>query len=124
MELRPEQIVDLIRWLDAEVDNGGFHQFFNNSAGDKTADTIAALEEIGAINAAGIVRRAAAMFPGGMPPGNRDERMKILWREFPDPKIFDPLNEEFYAYPDGPLETLLANFAAKSGFPLDPYWTV
>jgi hypothetical protein len=123
MELRPEQIVDLVRWLDREVENGGFHQFFNNSPGDKTAETFAALETIGAPRTAGILRRAAAMFPSGMPPQDRDARMEILWRQIPDPKTFDPLNDEFYAYPDGPLETLLANFAAKSRSPLDPYWT-
>jgi hypothetical protein len=124
MLLRPEEIVELIRWLDAEVDNGGFHQFFNNSPGDKTAETIAALESVGATKTADIVRRAAARFPGGTPPQNRDERMAVLWREFPDPGAFDPLNEEFYGYPDGLLETLLARFADKSDIPLSPYWTV
>jgi hypothetical protein len=124
MELRPEEIVDLVRWLDTEIDNGGFHQFFHNSAGDRTAETIAALEAIGAPRIADIVRRAAAMFPGGMPPRDRDERMSVLWRRFPDPKIFDSINEEFYAYPDGLLETLITSFAAKSGLPPDPFWTV
>jgi hypothetical protein len=119
-----QEIVDLVRWLDREVENGGFHQFFNNSPGDKTAETIAALEEIGATKTADILRRAAAMFPAGAPPQDRDERLTVLWRQFPDPKTFDPLNDEFYAYPDGLLEMLLAKFAEKSGVALDPYWTV
>jgi hypothetical protein len=41
MEMPPEEIVELVRWPDAEVNNGGFHQFFNNSAGNRTAATIA-----------------------------------------------------------------------------------
>ena len=124
MELRPSEIVDLVRWVDAEVNNGGFHQFFNNSSGDKTVETIVALTQIGATKTAGIVRSAAAMFPGGMPPRDRKERIEILWREFPDPRSFYSLNEEFYEYPDGLLETLITNFAAKSGAAPDPYWNV
>lgn len=122
--MSPDEIVDLVNWLDTEVDNGGFHQFFNNAAGDRTADTIVALETIGATKTADILRHAAALFPAGMPPHDRHERMAVLWQAFPDPKVFYPLNEEFYAYPDGLLEALVAEFAAKSGLPPDPSWTV
>ena len=38
----------LIEALEAEVNNGGFDQYFYNSAGDNTAETIQALETIGA----------------------------------------------------------------------------
>jgi hypothetical protein len=121
--MSPEEVVELVHWLDLEVDNGGLHQFFNNSAGDKTTDTIAALEAIGAFQTANILQRAAAMFPGGMPPGDRDERVAILWKNFPDPKVFDQLNEEFYAYPDDLLRRL-EDFKAKNGLPGDPSWQV
>jgi hypothetical protein len=118
-----EKVVDLIVWLDLEVDNGGFHQFFNNSAGDMAADTIIALETIGAVQTANILQRATAMFPGGMPPQNRDERVAILWKLFPDPKVFYPLNEEFYAYPDDLLRRL-EEFKGKKGLLPGPIWQV
>ena len=67
----PEELVDLIGALEREVNNGGFHQYFYNSAGDRTAETIQALEIVGAFRMADIVKRAAQMFPSGMPPKDR-----------------------------------------------------
>ena len=50
-----DEVVDLIDALEGEVNNGGFHQYFYNSAGDRTAETIQALEIIGAFAMADIV---------------------------------------------------------------------
>ena len=61
--LLTDDAVDLIDALEGEVNNGGFHQFFYNSAGDRTTETIQALEIVGAFAMADIVRRAAQMFP-------------------------------------------------------------
>jgi penicillin V acylase-like amidase (Ntn superfamily) len=74
--------------LEAEVNNGGFHQFFYNSAGDNTEDTIQALEIIGAATMAEITRRAAAMFPGRMPPRDRFLRQDVLLKNYPDSAAF------------------------------------
>jgi hypothetical protein len=38
--------------IEADVNNGGFHQFFFNSAGDRVVQDIAALRLIGANKAA------------------------------------------------------------------------
>jgi hypothetical protein len=43
-----DETITFIDDLEAEVNNGGFHQYFYNSAGDNTAEAIRALEEIGA----------------------------------------------------------------------------
>src|SRR4051812_7921032 len=72
VELKPGEVRQLVTELEAEVNNGGFDQFFFNSAGDQTARTIGALEFIGAKHTAAIVRAAAAKFPGGMPPADRE----------------------------------------------------
>jgi hypothetical protein len=40
--MSPDEVVDLIGALEGEVNNGGFHQYFYNSAGDNTAETIQA----------------------------------------------------------------------------------
>jgi hypothetical protein len=63
--------------LEDEVNNGGFHQFFYNDAGNNTLQTIQALEAVGAAKIAAIVKRAA-MFPGGMPPKDRFARQDVL----------------------------------------------
>lgn len=106
------EITALIHALEDEVNNGGFHQFFYNSAGDNTMETIQALEAIGAVTMADIVKRAAAKFPGEMPPKDRFARQDILLESFPQAAAFRELDEEFYDYPDD-LSGLLARFRSK-----------
>ena len=107
--MSPDIVADLIEALEGEVNNGGFDQFFYNSAGDKTAETILALEAIGAARTADIVKRAAAMFPGGMPPKERFARQDILLTAFPSSEAFKALDNEFYEYFDD-LEGLTENY--------------
>jgi hypothetical protein len=104
-----QDVVDLVDAVEGEVNNGGFHQFFNNNAGDNTMETIQALEIIGAKNMADIVRRAAAMFPGGMPPKERFARQEVLLEKYPRAEAFESLNDEFFAYPDD-VARLLAKY--------------
>ena len=108
-----EDVERLVGWLEAEVNNGGFDQFFFNSAGDEAAATIEALEAIGAFSTAAIVRRACARFPGGMPPADRDERQARLEEVSPDTDAFEAEDEQFYAYEDD-LSALVAAHADRS----------
>ena len=110
--MSPDEVVDSIDALEGEVNNGGFHQYFYNSAGDRTAETIRALEIIGAFKMAEIVRKAAQMFPNGMPPTDRFERQEILLTLYPKAIEFRELDEEFYGYPDK-LADLLANYRSS-----------
>jgi hypothetical protein len=55
-----EKTLYVIWWLEAEVNNGGFDQYFFNSAGDNARDVPPALERIGAPVTAALVRRTAA----------------------------------------------------------------
>jgi hypothetical protein len=117
--LSRQDVVRLVELFEGEVNNGGFHQFFYNSTGNETAEIIQALEKIGARKVADIVRRAAAKFPGGMPPKDRFVRQDLLLdRVDPEIKIFDELDEEFYSYPDD-LQGLLEKYAAgfENDFP-------
>jgi YD repeat-containing protein len=99
-QLSMDKVVDLIDALEGEVNNGGFHQYFYNSAGDRTAETIQALEIVGAFAMADIVKRAAQKFPYGMPPKNRFERQDVLLGAYPSAAAFRALDEEFYQYPE------------------------
>jgi hypothetical protein len=94
------KVVALIEALEAEVNNGGFDQFFFNDAGDRTAETIEALRAIGANHTASIVQAAAAKFPGGMPPIDRDMRQEVLERVSPDSDAFEEQDDAFYEYKD------------------------
>ena len=106
-----DQVPEFITDLEDEVNNGGFHQYFYNSAGDNTAETIQALEKIGALKIADILRRAAGRFPDGMPPKERFTRQDVLLKDFPDTQVFRDLDEEFYDYPDN-LADLLRKYNA------------
>jgi hypothetical protein len=104
-----ERVFMQVWWVEAEVNNGGFHQFYFNSAGNDAADTPAALEAIGAAKTAAIVRRANARFPGGEPPANRYARQGVLDQLDPDIRVFSDLDHEFYTGPED-LEALLYAF--------------
>lgn len=102
-------IQELIDELEAEINNGGFNQFFFNSAGNHTEEIIKALVKIGAFRTAEIVKKAASKFPGGMPSKDRDERQEALEEISPDSDAFEELDEEFLAYEDD-LASLVANY--------------
>ena len=106
------QIAELVEALEAEVNNGGFDQFFFNSAGDKTPETISALKAIGAKRTADIVSRAAAKFPGGLPPSDRTKRQELLEKVSPDADAFDAEDDAFLKYEEN-LSDLLKKYTAK-----------
>ncbi len=105
-------VVELVRELEAEVNNGGFDQFFFNSGGDRTAETISALGTIGAHHTARILAKASAKFPGNGPPRNWAERQTVLLRISPDGEAFEEEDEAFLKYEDD-LEKLIG--AIESG---------
>jgi len=107
-----QRIIDLIADLEGEVNNGGFHQFFYNDAGNDTAEIIEALRVIGATKMADIVVRAASVFPSKMSPKDRVARQDILLEKFPNSVAFRDLDEEFYDYPDD-LRVLLAKYIER-----------
>jgi hypothetical protein len=106
-------IVELVKDLEAEVNNGGFHQYFNNSSGDNAAETVEALETIGALNVAGILKRAISRFEGNNVPKQRSVRLEVLWNKFPETDEFYDLDAEFLAYPDD-LSALLLKYKGNA----------
>jgi hypothetical protein len=108
-KLTKEEVVELVGELESEVNNGGFDQFFFNSSGDKAADTIVALEQIGAKHTADIFRQAVSKFPGGMPSTNRFERQEQLEILSPDGDAFEAEDSAFYEYKDD-IAALVAAF--------------
>src|SRR5437762_10408868 len=55
---RAEQVFRVIWELEAEVNNGGFHQYFSNSSGDSAFAVVDALKGVGAHHAARIAADA------------------------------------------------------------------
>lgn len=74
-----EQVFVCIDQLEQEVNNGGFHQFFWNSAGNHTPETLAALEQIGAQATKTLLMEAIAIaFDNQAMPRDRTERQQLL----------------------------------------------
>ena len=74
-----EQKYFAVSLLEGEVYNGGFDQFFWNSAGDYYQLAVVGLEELGALSALAIVKEAAdTVFGRSGPPIDRTERWRIM----------------------------------------------
>jgi hypothetical protein len=106
----PEKTVYVVWELEAEVDNGGFDQYFYNSAGDRAVDAPAALDRIGAPRTAALAREAIAKFPAPGLSRDRFVRQKQLLTLSPSGDAFNALDERFYECPED-LEKLLAAYA-------------
>lgn len=107
---QPEKVLHHVYWLESEINNGGFEQYFGNSSGDYALDTPAALDEIGAHQTSQLVKRAIDLFPGGIPPRDRQQRVEKL-NLFDDDMInqLGNLTSEFFEYRD-PLEELQVKY--------------
>jgi hypothetical protein len=92
-----ERIMRLVEKFGGEVNNGGFDQFFRNSAGNETTEMIAALEIIEAPAVLSILKRAAQRFPGGVAPKERTAREDLLETISPHAEGFNDLDQEFYS---------------------------
>ena len=120
--LSPAQKTFKVVWeLEAEVNNGGFAQYFSNSSGRDAPRAEAALRAIGADNCADLVAEAIGTVDGdGLNWANdarRQSRIDSLAANAGD--LLNALDEKFYEYPD-PLSELLTNFVAHypNDFPL------
>ena len=109
-----EQVFRAIWELEADVNNGGFHQYFSNSSGDTAFAVVEALKTIGARNMAAIASKACGVFPRAVPASDRAERttqVDVLSAE--QLKLLEELDGEFFNYPDN-LTDLLYDFVQSS----------
>src|SRR6267143_2703741 len=110
-----EEKIFLHIWeLEAEVNNGGFEQYFCNSSGDHASEVVASLKAIGAHKAADITQKAISIaFGASSPPINRDLRtsqVKAL-NEHARNQLAK-CDQAFFKYPDK-LTELLFSFVAE-----------
>ncbi|MEI8383583.1 MAG: DMP19 family protein [Planctomycetota bacterium] len=83
--------------FQAEINNGGMHQYFYNSSGDFAKETPDVMRRIGADEVTVLLDRANGYFGASGPPTNRDTRMEQLLSlpENRQQEIHD-LTDEFY----------------------------
>src|SRR5690348_11325405 len=65
-----------IMYFDSQLTNGGIVQWFRNPTGAFTHETLAALDAVGAVETAGIVRELHDMFSGEGVSQDYDERRR------------------------------------------------
>lgn len=105
-----DRVLITIWGLEAEVNDGGFDQYYFNGAGAQARHAPAALRRIGAEAMATIVERANALFGVQGPPEDDVARQEALFalttvKEGP----WEDLDRLFYAYPDD-ISTLLEQY--------------
>lgn len=95
----PQQNLYFNQCLEAEINNGGFNQYFFNSSGSYANETLHSLKAIGANKTADILLSAINQFPNATVPKNTIERHNILEQIEDDAdKVFEELDNLFYAY--------------------------
>jgi hypothetical protein len=105
-----ERVFSLVWSLEGELNNGGFNQFFFNSAGNRAAETTNALRAIGAEHTASILEQAILVFGPSGPARDwalRQEQLNALPNDAID--ALSKLDTVFLKYTDN-LSALLANF--------------
>lgn len=102
----PRQVL-LIEDLEMEVNNGGLHQYYFNSASDWAREVPGALRAVGAHRMADIVATANARFGPDGPPADRAARQALL-DDMPE-DAFEELTDDFLDYPD-PLGELVVRY--------------
>ncbi len=104
-----ERTIFCVAELETEVDKGGFHQYFSDSAGDRVLDAIDALRRIGAMQTSRIVEKACMLFPQGRPDPDRSKRQQQLDTFELDFEAFEALDSAFHAHRED-LEKLQAKY--------------
>jgi hypothetical protein len=94
----------LVWWLNAEASNGSLHQYFYNSTGDAAAETVAALERLGASQAQRVLTKAMAAFEPAGYTCDRMERIKRLDSIPNSYDVFGHLTEELFAGSDEDID--------------------
>jgi hypothetical protein len=121
-ELTPGQrAVYALKWLEAEVCNGGFAQYFTNSTGFLWPESLDGADLLGLPELSEVLRGAAA--PLGMPyPRDRDLRETIfdLLPETYD-EYWDPFDAAFYDLM-GPMTASMLSYIERhpEEFYVDP----
>jgi hypothetical protein len=103
----PERTFRTIWELEAEVNNGGFYQYFHNTSGRLAPEVVDALRVVGAAAMAAIVGAAIQTVGGDIAWGSDKERQAALETAGPalraQLQLFD---QRFYKYPDNLIALL------------------
>ena len=109
----PQKVFTAIWEVEAEVNNGGFSQYFLNDSAESASFVVNALTTIGAHKTADICSRAiVTAFPGGLP--QTVEAIRSIAADFSEDILgkLEPLDQEFFSYPHNLTDLLFAYVTA------------
>jgi Domain of unknown function (DUF4375) len=110
---RPERVFRAIWELEAQVNNGGFHQFFYNTSGEIAPFVVDALRSIGASAMAEIVERALQLVSPDIPWRDYEARRARVMALGPEiEEQLDSIDQDFFKYPDN-LTALLHRYVSQ-----------
>ncbi len=96
-----QKIVFVVTDLDTTVMMEGLFGYYDCRAGQHAIQAADALDTIGVLASAKIIRLANAQFPGHVPPSEWEERRKILWSlDDAAAETIERMGERFAEYPD------------------------
>ena len=112
MKKYPSWVIDVlsVHWTVAEVENGGFAQYFLNTTGVMAPEALEGLKKLGSDKAAAMLCRAMNHL-GSVYPRSRDVRAGLMAAKSdhnPKEKAWDP-------YQDNPFEDLEEEFFDLTG---------
>jgi len=110
----PERTVYIALTTESEIMNGGFDQFFNNSAGNFSGEIAEVFTRIGAVQIAAICQKALSAF-GRELPADWTQRQELL-EEICSDEIYDVLekcDDAFYELPED-LDQLIRAYALQN----------
>jgi hypothetical protein len=116
----PEMTFLAVYLLNMSVHNGGFDQYFYNTAGGYANVVVDGLKSIGANRTAEISAEAILLaFPGGEIPVNKTERQRLFVEATENDSSvaekLEGLDLQFQNYPDD-VYALLETYAMRNGF--------
>jgi Domain of unknown function (DUF4375) len=94
----PALTIYLVGVFEGAVVKGGFRQFLADPSGDLSQETLQALREVGAHISVELLEKALTVFPGGVAPESRDERLRLL--DLADRDFLDAFDELYNQHVD------------------------
>ncbi len=105
----PEQVFVCVWELEAEVNNGGFDQYFSNTSGDYARHVEAALTAIGAKRMQKIVRQAIDTVGEVVLSEDQEQRQeRLLALDDERRERLEKIDQLFFGYPDNITKLLFA----------------
>lgn len=111
---KAEKTFLFVEMLEAEINNGGFDQYFFNSSGNYAAETLEALKKIGAFKTAQIVEEAYSYFPENPIPKDNEKRQELLENiDEQTSEKWSQLEDKFYLYEEN-ISGLVLDYVRKN----------